>query len=112
LSPASSDSIDFDLVTFFTPCFLAMSITRRQTSAPSLAQSTVAPVSFAFCSKRFQPQVEIVDDLVADRRGRVARALEIVQVLDRLGALGDELALGVLQVALQDHVGQLGGHWP
>jgi hypothetical protein len=56
----------------------------------------------------FQPQVEVVDDLVADRLRRVAGAFEIVEILDGIGATRDELALGVLQVALQDHVRQLG----
>jgi hypothetical protein len=50
--PASSESMDFDLMAFFTPWRRAISVTRRQISAPSRAHSTCPPRRVASVSKR------------------------------------------------------------
>ena len=52
LSPASSESIDFDLMAFFTPWRRQISSTSSQASSPVSAKSTVAPRRVASRSKR------------------------------------------------------------
>ncbi len=51
-SPASSDTIDFDLIAFFTPWRRQISSTRSHASEPVSAKSTVAPRRVASRSKR------------------------------------------------------------
>jgi hypothetical protein len=51
-SADSSDTIDFDLMIFVTPCFAAISSTSALTSAGVSAHSTVAPRAAALRSKR------------------------------------------------------------
>ena len=51
-TPASSESMDFDLIAFLTPCRRQMSMSSSHASARVSAKSTVAPRRTASASKR------------------------------------------------------------
>ncbi len=106
-SADSSETIDFDLMIFFTACFAAISSTSALTSAGVSANSTVAPRAAALRSKQLEPDVEIVERPVANRLAGVARAFEVVELDQRRAPLADELALHLLEVVLQPRVVQL-----